>query len=342
MAGVGGKEVEFLLNIQKLLSEGQFTATYKFALLTALADICVERGHDSDDPFEIGVAEIAAKFVEYYWGHTVPFSESVLVQTHGRPAAVLTRLEETRRVYPTLALLGRSREYRRVLSDVGRIVKDQPLWKLQTVRSGQFEFLYRNDFGANKITLQPGVCRYFRLFHGLVTDIVRGAWIDFIRRLRANQEAIGKCGDLEQFLFGESRGSLLALRGPLREIQEGRCFYCESRLGDQPHVDHFIPWSVYRRDLGHNFVLADGKCNRAKSAMLAGLPHLDAWVRRNRDLGGMLAERFDSAGIVHDLGATVSVARHAYHHAGLTGASLWTAPNETSAADDRWRSVIRA
>jgi hypothetical protein len=35
-------QVAFLANIQRILSEGQFTATYKYALLLALADIAVE------------------------------------------------------------------------------------------------------------------------------------------------------------------------------------------------------------------------------------------------------------------------------------------------------------
>lgn len=37
------EQIRFLLNIQRLLTEGQFTATYKFALLSALADLSVER-----------------------------------------------------------------------------------------------------------------------------------------------------------------------------------------------------------------------------------------------------------------------------------------------------------
>lgn len=36
-------QVEFLQNLQRLLSEGLFTATYKYALLLALADIAVEK-----------------------------------------------------------------------------------------------------------------------------------------------------------------------------------------------------------------------------------------------------------------------------------------------------------
>jgi hypothetical protein len=36
-------QVQFLQNLQRLLSEGLFTATYKYARHLALADIAVER-----------------------------------------------------------------------------------------------------------------------------------------------------------------------------------------------------------------------------------------------------------------------------------------------------------
>ena len=37
------RDLEFLRKIQRLLSEGEFVATYKFALLQALADLSVEQ-----------------------------------------------------------------------------------------------------------------------------------------------------------------------------------------------------------------------------------------------------------------------------------------------------------
>ena len=55
--------------------------------------------------------------------------------------------------------------------------------------------------------------------------------------------------DLELFLFGGARVDLSAARGALQVIQDNRCFYCESKLKEDPHVDHFIPWSRYPRDL---------------------------------------------------------------------------------------------
>ena len=36
------QQLKFLTNLQRLLAEGQFVATYKYALLLALADIAIE------------------------------------------------------------------------------------------------------------------------------------------------------------------------------------------------------------------------------------------------------------------------------------------------------------
>lgn len=58
-------QVKFLMNLQRLLNEGQFVATYKFALLLALADICVEAGDDSGEPLKIETRSIADRFIRY-------------------------------------------------------------------------------------------------------------------------------------------------------------------------------------------------------------------------------------------------------------------------------------
>ncbi len=41
------EQVKFLRNIQRLLAEGLFVASYKFALLHALADLAVLKGDDT-------------------------------------------------------------------------------------------------------------------------------------------------------------------------------------------------------------------------------------------------------------------------------------------------------
>lgn len=42
MTPTAEEQIRFLNNLQRLLTEGGFTSTYKFALLLALSDLCVE------------------------------------------------------------------------------------------------------------------------------------------------------------------------------------------------------------------------------------------------------------------------------------------------------------
>jgi hypothetical protein len=47
------EQIQFLINIQRLLDEGLFVASYKFALLLALADLSIETGDNSGDPLSL-------------------------------------------------------------------------------------------------------------------------------------------------------------------------------------------------------------------------------------------------------------------------------------------------
>ena len=52
-------QLVFLSKLQRLFAEGDFTATYKFALLISLADLAVELGDDSGEALELGHRGIA-------------------------------------------------------------------------------------------------------------------------------------------------------------------------------------------------------------------------------------------------------------------------------------------
>ncbi len=70
------EQLQFLFKIQRLLGEGSFTASYKFALLNALADIAVEKGHETGEPHWISLEDIAEKFIQYYWPQSAPYPSS--------------------------------------------------------------------------------------------------------------------------------------------------------------------------------------------------------------------------------------------------------------------------
>lgn len=70
------EQVRFLVNVQRLLDEGLFVATYKDALLLSLADLCIERGDDSGVPLPLATEDIAERFVQYYWRRAAPFART--------------------------------------------------------------------------------------------------------------------------------------------------------------------------------------------------------------------------------------------------------------------------
>src|SRR5690349_1406859 len=103
-------QVQFLLRIQRLLNEGAFTATYKYALLLALADIAVESGDDTGDALVVPTSLIAEKYLAYYWRHAAPYvpqsgSRVILRQNTDRQAAIVNAISEARRMHGTLAEL---------------------------------------------------------------------------------------------------------------------------------------------------------------------------------------------------------------------------------------------
>ena len=65
MPPTSDEQIRFMVNIQRLLDEGLFTASYKFALLLALAVLSIEQGDDSGEPLELTTDTIAEKFVQY-------------------------------------------------------------------------------------------------------------------------------------------------------------------------------------------------------------------------------------------------------------------------------------
>jgi 5-methylcytosine-specific restriction endonuclease McrA len=192
---------------------------------------------------------------------------------------------------------------------------------------------------SREIVLQPGIAYCFRRFHPLLQDLVHGAWVRFVRTIPENRPLVGEANELEQFLFGSELTSLAAFHPILRDLQAGRCFYCHRPTGRQPAVDHFIPWSRYAMDLGHNLVLADAECNTRKKDRLVSVDHLERWCARNEDRGSELSERLDEKGLLHDLSASLQITRWAYAQAEDAGAQVWVEKDELVALDPRWRSL---
>ena len=340
------EQLEFLRSLQRLFDEGIFTSSYKFALLHAIADLCLVKGEDNGAELELSTSDIAEQFVRLYWPQAAPFVAGgenwVLSQNTGRQAAIVREVAEQRAHYQgSLAELERNRaDWPRVRNSVEATVKDMPLWKLQTVGTERLDFLYTNVDSGGFVRLKPGVAYCFRAFYPMLIDMIEGAWSHFVQR--RNRRLLGQVFDLRAFLFGVRRGSLATYGTLLREVQRGRCFYCDNDIKSGGAVDHFIPWRRYAMDLGHNFVLAHGKCNSRKSDMLAAEEHLERWTERNLSRGDELASAFDKRRVLYDLSATYQIARWAYGQVHRAGGQVWVKEKKLKPLSDDWHRILSA
>jgi hypothetical protein len=292
------EQIQFLRDIQRLLAEGSFVASYKFALLHSLADLAVLNGDDSGAPLDIDTREIAAKFIELYWRQCRLFLHSgdraglILQQNTGRQAAIISKIVELQQACDGAMFRLRQsspEKWSAIVSEVDHVVRVMPLWKLQTVGAERLDFLYQNLDRGRYITLKAGVAYCFRHFYEWLRDLIEGAWVRFVQKLNADK--LGSLSDLGTFLFGQERSSLDAYRPILFDVQKGLCLYCQKPMPRQTHVDHFIPWSRYPADLGHNFVLSHTQCNSDKSDYVAAERHLAAWSQRNTECKAELDSR---------------------------------------------------
>ena len=67
-----------------LLDQARFTATYKYAVLLALLDLCLENAaRDGGAPDLLTTRQLAVKIVDLYWPHTRPWASGALRQSSG-------------------------------------------------------------------------------------------------------------------------------------------------------------------------------------------------------------------------------------------------------------------
>jgi len=354
--------LDFLAKVERLLATGSFTATYKFALLIALANVTVERGDDSDRPMPIDLDDLSREFARLYWSSARPYPGTGRILSHSRTtgnARILSLLA------PHVASFGRPEEalrrspaaMRKLVEKVRReVLCRYPLYHLQLFEgSGTRERLF-DDFlyalpspveaeriALRSIELKAGVAACLRGLHGVIVAMAEAAWA---RWLRERNESLGADRRLEAVLFGQDRASLVHLAAPLFDLQDGRCFYSGARLAAprEGEVDHFIPWSLYPCDSPFNLVLAKPAVNRAKNNLVPSGRHLEALVRRNRDAASRI-EAPPPAGCgasPAEAASVESIVRWAYAGGGRVRRYCWDAEGggRIVEADPGWERTI--
>jgi 5-methylcytosine-specific restriction endonuclease McrA len=324
-------QLVFLQHLQRLFQEGDFSATYKYALLLALAELAIECDCADGAPLEIPMLRIADKFAEFYWLQATPYvgdrdAAGILIQNKGKQAAVVRHLITLRTA--GLATMAQARQHSNwdgTIRDIANVVRKMPVRFLQNIPGGTVHFLFDPDAARRSLTLLPGVAFNLRRFQGFIQQLVRAGWVDHIRRNRYNAHLVGTGANLESFMFGTPRALLAKVQKILAPMQDHRCFFCAQALDTKTAVDHFIPWSRYPRDTALNFVVAHATCNADKRDLLAGERHLEHWLDRNTRDGTVISGELQLAGFSSEPGIASTVASWAYGEAVEAGVSVWQA-----------------
>ncbi|MGI5310643.1 S24 family peptidase [Rheinheimera sp. WS51] len=335
MNGAMQQQLDFIAYIQRLLTEGDFTATYKFALLHAIADVCIEQPLLANlNELKIDLATLADKLIILYWHHAMPFSSqhsdesALLKQNAGAQSKVITVLFECQKNnIGNFRQLKQSNLYKSTFNAAMTTLKNGPLWRLQILAKQEECFLYPHTRSTEFITLNPGIASCFRRFYDLVVYLARNAWLQKIQSIKHNQALIGPQSQLQEFLFGVDRNALTKAKPVLVELQANICFYCQKVMKGDVEVDHFIPFSRYANDLGHNFVAAHRTCNNNKRDFLAAQVHRERWQEQNLVVNGQAITRDLSDYFYCDEAKSLAVSNWAYQVAAESDAKLWLGIN---------------
>ena len=316
-------------NVFAILSNGSFSATYKYGLLLALIDLCIEKVAIAQlprDAVTITTHEIAERVVDLYWPQCVPWKNAEVLRQYNsrdRNAAIvsvvadfrkavgfgISAVNEARRVEPML--------YRKLLKDVERTLIKDPIPRLQYFGGKEERFLYEYAWSKeaiphlaeldNILTLRPGVAEGLIGLNAVLRPIIQHGWLREVRRINGLEDA-----ELEMFFFSRERESLEKVRLPLLQLQAERCFFCEAKVADQPQVDHFLPWARFPTNLVENLVVAHADCNGSKSDFLASGRHVINWTARAKTHQGVLEKIGTDYGLGSDGPRIVKVAAVIY------------------------------
>jgi 5-methylcytosine-specific restriction endonuclease McrA len=345
--------IAFAERVITLLERASFAATYKYAVLLALMDLCMEKAQrDGGPPESVTTRQLAEKVIELYWPQTSSYRGRTLRQNSGRQARIISDICQFRAAVgdPTGSLqsaridaqvafdrLVRKVEWTLILmplprlqvvgGDVDRLIYEIG-WGLEIERNRRTVANYQRSLPSNfdnRILLLPGVGSHLVSLNGLLRPLIHRAWSAMVAQFNGLEQS-----RLESFLFGIERSALNAIRPHLMELQSGACFYCGRRGSRDGQVDHFIPWSRYPDNGIENLVLADAQCNRWKRDFLAARQHVSGWRTRNAEQASALSAVAAEKSWPSHAADTLGVARSIYLRL-PSHARLWLRKDEFSA-----------
>lgn len=357
-------EIEVAEYVVHLLEEGNFSSTYKQAVLLGLIDLCrIQSDEHGHPPTCVTTRQLADRVIELYWPQTRTHSHAlgptVLTQNQGRTsdtgqARIVSMIVKFRAAAEKSPQFPRTLaqakilyhfDYEVLVREVEWTLIQMPLPKLQRTGGKDTEWLY--TIGWDDKALKPAksdvrayqngstsACfdNQIRFRPGVAEAFVRLA---AILRPFIQQHWVAKVAALNHmpearlpaFMFGIDRISLEPVRDALAQLQQGLCFYCQERLNDKFEVDHFVPWARQPENGIHNLVVTHKECNISKRDFLASSHHLHRWRARLTKDGEALADIAQKANWEDGRDRVLNIVRSLYLRM-PSDSRLWRQRNE--------------
>ena len=270
--------------LYQIVSAGQKTNSYKFALWRALAKLAPAT---NDTKAIISKHNLSPVFLEYYWPLEVKYhirqgidpkkDPIVMVQIRELMEAGIINHGESLKDFQKRM----PNEYQTLVMTIAKECFNDVIPRFHNVHGAPITpeiFQYTGTVGrvGTNIQLTNASRNFLLVYKKLIDYVAVSGWVRFTEQFTAAPK-------LHDKIDGSNlrRGAVSVWRDLLIGVQNGKCFYDAGHDMSEPEVDHVLPWSFVLEDRTWNLVLAYRDCNNQKRDRLTDTASLERLCDRN-------------------------------------------------------------
>lgn len=276
-------EDEIIATVNKALSQGSKTSTYKFAFFKSILDNIFNV--DLENNF-LDYEKIAFRFTEIYWNLSLHFGLKQMISYDGKVTSVEKKIKKfynenfisnVENAIPFFESISEENKLK-----LTKIIKSEMLKYVVGAFcfDTNYQFYHFDKKNLDGIKLNPSVYNAFVKYKTVFEKQNYFEWIKYLEKANKEEDSYKLAEKLD---FSTKRSNLSEYRKILQDFGQNKCFYCGKTINSSP-VDHFIPWSFVKDDKMWNFVLACQTCNSSKNDKLPSDSFIEKVKYRNEKL----------------------------------------------------------
>lgn len=291
-----------LSRIQDIITNDTKTATYKLALLRALCDLARTESHTvfwdpAIDHVVVPLERLALSWLRYYWQ---PIKLGIRQTTKSEvafAASLRALFEDFSNPRDVILDYESGKPQKKVLAAIRKIADTIDKGPVQYTGGGSTPIFHRRAqvafhdddqgrwkglwYGLGGIKVPANMWRDIRLFHHWIEKSLIMEWVELTKETIDTSQRASRLFEVFSDVDYADRRDTTEIRKLLGD-QPLRCVWTGKKVA-KFHVDHVIPYALWRNNDYWNLLPACGSVNSSKSMLL---PHPDA-IRKN---GGLILE----------------------------------------------------